>query len=128
MQVSVLLFPAILMKIHQKADKKVVAGVSWGVPKDAYSMKVDTNLTLVKGQAEACTGPPQASRVTREAPPPEFELLISQENQQAHRLDPSSLTEARSLLLEVTRRLSRAPGEALAQVHLLKSPCLVRLP
>jgi hypothetical protein len=55
-------------------------------------------------------------------------LVISRENRQARRLDPASLNEARSLLLEVTWGLSGTPGEALAEVHLLKSPCLVRLP
>jgi hypothetical protein len=57
-----------------------------------------------------------------------IERLISRENQQARRSDPSSLTEARGLLLDVTWRLSGTPGETLAEVHVLKSPCLVRLP
>ncbi len=44
------------------------------------------------------------------------------------RLDPASLSEARSLLLEVAWGLSATPGDDLAEVHLLKPLCLVRLP
>ena len=91
-------------------------------------MKVDANLTLVKGQETAGNGPRKTSRISRQASSTGIELLISQENQQARRSDPSSLTEARTLLLDVTWRLSGTPGETLAEVHLLKSPCLVRLP
>ena len=91
-------------------------------------MKVDPNLTLVKGQETADNNPCRASRTPRQTSSTGIELLISRENQQARRLDPSSLTEARNLLLDVTWRLSKTPGETLAEVHLLKSPCLVRLP
>jgi hypothetical protein len=90
-------------------------------------MKVDANLTLVKGQESACTGPRKTSRVTRQDTSSGIELIISQENQQARRLDPSSLTEARTLLLDVTWQLSGTPTESLGEIHLLKSPCLVRL-
>jgi len=90
-------------------------------------MKVEANLTLVKGQDTACTGPRKTSRAPRQGDSPGIELLISQENQQARRLAPSSLTEARSLLLDVTWRLSGNPADSLAEVHLLESPCLVRL-
>jgi hypothetical protein len=90
-------------------------------------MKVEANLTLVKGQDTACAGPGKTSRPARQAPSSGIERLISRENQQARRLDPSSLTEARSLLLDVTWRLSGSPGESLSEVHLLESPCLVRL-
>jgi hypothetical protein len=54
--------------------------------------------------------------------------LISQENQQARRLDPASLPEARTLLNKVTRQLTGTPGEVASGVHLLDSSCLVRLP
>ncbi len=91
-------------------------------------MKVEANLTLVKGQDQACTSPRKTSQASRELSSPGIELLISQENQQARRLDPSNLTEARTLLLNVSRRLSGLPGEVLAEVHLLESSCLVRLP
>ncbi len=92
-------------------------------------MKVDPNLILVKGQETASSGPRKTSRVSRKASSSGgIELLISQENQQARRLDPASLTEARSLLLDVTWKLSGTSGETAAEVHLLKSPCLVRLP
>ena len=91
-------------------------------------MKVDANLTLVKGQETAGNGLRKTSRVSRQVSSSGIELLISEENQQARRLDPSSLTEARTLLLDVTWRISGTPGENLAEVHLLKSPCLIRLP
>lgn len=91
-------------------------------------MKVEGNLTLVKGPNEVGTKPRWPPQTTREFSSPGIKLLISQENQQARRLDPSSLTEARSLFLNVTQRLSVAPGEMLADVHLLESSCLVRLP
>ena len=91
-------------------------------------MKVDVNLTLVKGQETAGDGPRKTSRVSRQVSSSGIELLISEENQQARRLDPASLTEARTLLLDVTWRISGTPEETLAEVHLLKSPCLIRLP
>lgn len=91
-------------------------------------MKVEVNLTLVKGQNEACTNPRKTSKVARELSSPGIKLLISQENQQARRLDPSSLTEARTLLLDVTQGLSGMPREAVAEVHILESSYLVRLP
>ena len=91
-------------------------------------MKVDPNLTLVKGQETAGSASRRTPRTSRKASSSGIELLISQENQQARRSDPTSLTEARHLLLDVTWRLSGTPGDTLAEVHLLKSPCLVRLP
>ena len=91
-------------------------------------MKIDANLTVVKGQEPVGKGPRKNSRAPRQASSSGIELLISRENQQARRSDPSSLTEARNLLLDVTWQLSGNPGENLAEVHLLKSPCLVRLP
>jgi hypothetical protein len=121
------LFAAILMKNRKKADKKVAAGCGLGALQDVHAMKIEPNLTLVKGQETACTNPRKTSRVARQTDSSGIELLISQENQQAHRLDPSSLTEARSLLLDVTWRLSGNPADSLAEVHLLESPCLVRL-
>ena len=91
-------------------------------------MKIDPNLTLVKGQETAEPSPRRTSRNSRPASSSGIELLISRENRQARRSDPASLTEARDLLLDVTWRLSGTPGETLAEVHVLKSPCLVRLP
>jgi hypothetical protein len=91
-------------------------------------MKVEVNLTLIKSQNAAGVNPRKPPRVAREASPPAVVRLLSQENQQARRLDPSSLTEARTLLLDMTRRLARTPEEVLAEVHLLESHCLVRLP
>jgi len=123
-----MLFPAILMKNDEKADKKVAAGCYWRNPQDVGSMKIDANLTVVKGQEPVGNGPRKTNRASRQASSPGIELLISRENQQARRSDPASLTEARTLLLDVTWRLSGTPGETLAEVHLLKSPCLVRLP
>jgi hypothetical protein len=90
-------------------------------------MKIEPNLTVVKGQETACTGPQKTSRVARQADSSGIKLLISKENQQARRLDPSSLTEARALLQDVTYRLSGSPADSSAEVHLLESPCLVRL-
>ena len=91
-------------------------------------MKVDANLTLVKGQETTAPSPRKTSGVSRQTSSTGIELLISRENQQARRLDPASLTEARTLLKGVTWQLSATPGETAADVHLLKSPCLVRLP
>jgi hypothetical protein len=91
-------------------------------------MKIDPNLTLVKGQETAGPSPRRTPRASRQASSAGIELLISRENRQARRSDPASLTEARDLLLDVTCRLSGTPGETLAEVHVLKSPCLVRLP
>ncbi len=88
-------------------------------------MKVEVNLTLVKGQCASGAGPRKTSRKDSS---PGIVLLITQENQQARRLDLSSLTEARTLLATVNRRLSETPGEVLSGVHLLDSSCLVRLP
>ena len=89
-------------------------------------MKVEVNLILVKGQDEAATSPRKTSKPSREFSSPGIKLLISQENRQARRLDPASLTEARTLLLDVTQRLT--PKENASEVHLVESPCLVRLP
>ena len=91
-------------------------------------MKVEANLTLVKGQETAGNDSRRPSRTSRKASSSGIELIISQENQQARRADPSSLTEACNLLLDVTWRLSGTSGDSLAEIHLLKSPCLVRLP
>jgi hypothetical protein len=91
-------------------------------------MKVEVNLTLVKGQNEACTSSRRTSKPAREFSSPGIKLLISQENRQARHLDPASLTEARNLLLDVSQRLSETPRETVAEVHLLESPCLIRLP
>ncbi len=90
-------------------------------------MKIDANLTLVKGQETACQRPRKTSRGARQADSSGIELLISKENQQARRLDPSSLTEARGLLLDVTWRMSGTPADSAAEIHQLESPCLVRL-
>jgi hypothetical protein len=91
-------------------------------------MKVEPFLTLVKSQDEPCTSPRRPPKASREVSTPGIKLLISKENQQARRLDPTSLTEARTLLLDVTQRLSETSKETLSEVHLLESPCLVRLP
>ncbi len=91
-------------------------------------MKIEANLTLVKGQETACQSSRKTSRAARQADSSGIELLISKENQQARRLDPSSLTEARDLLLDVTWRMSGTPADSLDEVHLLESTCLVRLP
>jgi hypothetical protein len=92
-------------------------------------MKVETNLTLVKGQEATGDGPKRNSRLSRQASSPVFELLISQENQQARRLDPASLPEARTLLNNITRQLDQGlQGRSPSGVHLLDSSCLVRLP
>jgi hypothetical protein len=91
-------------------------------------MKVEVNLTLVKDQNAADANPRKPPRVAREGSPPAVVRLLSQENQQARRLDPSSLTEARTLFLDMARQLARTPEEVLAEVHLLESHCLVRLP
>ena len=115
------------MKNRAKADKKVAAGCGLGALQDVLAMKIEANLTLVKGQETVCTGPRKTSRVARQADSSGIELLISEENQQARRLDPSSLTEACTLLQDVTRRLSGTPADSAAEVHLLESPCLVRL-
>jgi hypothetical protein len=88
-------------------------------------MKVEANLTVIKGQANSNPSP---RRALREGTPSGVVLLISQENQEARRLDPASLAEAQSLLQEMSRRLTGAPGETLAEVHRLKPSCLVRLP
>lgn len=91
-------------------------------------MKVEANLTVIKGQANSNPSPRRALRANREGTPSGVVLLISQENQEARRLDPASLAEAQSLLQEMSRRLTGAPGETLAEVHGLKPSCLVRLP
>jgi hypothetical protein len=91
-------------------------------------MKVDPNLTLIIAQETAGPGPRKASRVSRQTSSSGIELLISRENQQARQLDPSSLSEARILLKNVTGGLPGTPGETAADIHLLQSPCLVRLP
>ena len=91
-------------------------------------MKVEVNLILVKGQDEAATSPRKTSKPSREFSSPGIKLLISQENRQARRLYPASLTEARTLLLDVTQRLATTPKENASEVHLVESPCLVRLP
>jgi hypothetical protein len=91
-------------------------------------MKVETNLTLVKGQEATGNGPKRNSRISRQASTPVFELLISKENQQARRLDPASLPEARTLLENIRHRLEGTPGEVASGVHTLDSSCLVRLP
>lgn len=91
-------------------------------------MKIEATLTLVKGQEEACTSPRKPPKSSRECPSPGIKLLISKENQQARQLDPASLTEARTLLLDVTQRLTGTPKETASEMHLLESPCLVRLP
>jgi hypothetical protein len=115
------------MKNRAKADKKVAAGCGLGAIQDVLAMKIEPNLTLVKGQETACQRPRKPSRAARQADSSGIELLISQENQQARRLDPSSLTEARDLLLDVTWRMSGTRADSAAEVHLLESPCLVRL-
>ncbi len=91
-------------------------------------MKVEVNLTLIKSQNTADVNPRKSPRGAREASPPAVVRLLSQENQQARRLDPSSLTEARTLLLDMTRQLVRTPEEVLGEIHLLESRCLIRLP
>ena len=91
-------------------------------------MTVDANLTLVKGQDGVGATPRKLPRSVREGSPPGVVLLISQENQQARRLDPSSLTEARTLFLDLTRQLTGTPEEVLSEVHLLDPSFLVRLP
>lgn len=91
-------------------------------------MKVEVNLTLIKSQNTADVKPRKSPRVAREASLPAVVRLLSQENQQARRLDPSSLTEARTLLLDMTRQLVRTPEEVLSEIHLLESRCLIRLP
>lgn len=90
-------------------------------------MKVDVDLIVPKNQDAAGEGPPRTPQVSPEGNSG-MVLLIYQKNQQARRLDPASLTEARPLLLEVSRRLSGGSGETLTQVHLLKSRGFVRLP
>lgn len=90
-------------------------------------MKIEPNLTLVKDQETASQRPRKTSRAARQADFSGIEILISEENRQARRLDPSSLTEARDLLLDITWRMSGTPADSLAEVHLLESPCLVRL-
>lgn len=91
-------------------------------------MKVEVTLTLIKSQNTAGVNPRKPSRDAREASPPAVVRLLSQENQQARRLDPSSLTEARTLLLNMTQQLARTPEEVLDEIHLLESRCLIRLP
>lgn len=91
-------------------------------------MKIDPNLSLVKGQETVGNNPRRSSRASRPNSSKGIELLISKENQQARRSDPTSLIEARSLLLDVTYGLSEASGETLTDLHVLKSPCLIRLP
>lgn len=91
-------------------------------------MKVETNLTLIKGQEATGDAPKRNSRIPRQASPPVFELLISKENQQARRLDPSSLPEARTLLKNIRQGMMETSGEVASGVHLLDSSCLVRLP
>jgi hypothetical protein len=91
-------------------------------------MKIDPNLTLVKGQETVGNNPRRSSRAPRPNSAKGIELLISKENQQARRSDPTSLTAARNLLLDVTWGLTETPGDTAADVHILKSPCLVRLP
>lgn len=89
-------------------------------------MKVEVNLTLVKGQEAAGEHAPRKPRVIQARSG--IELLISQENQQARRLDPASLPQARALLTSITRRLTQTATETLSGVHLLDSSCLIRLP
>lgn len=90
-------------------------------------MKVEMTLTLVKGNGQARTNSKGIQNCNRGFSSSGIKLLISQENQQARRLDPSSLTEARSLLLDVSRCLSGTPKDMLPEVHLLDSSCLIRL-
>ena len=91
-------------------------------------MKVEGNLTLVKGQEGVGTTPRRTPRVAGEDSSPVVVRLVSQENRHARCLDPSSLTEARTLLLDMTQQLARTPEEVLSVIHLLESHCLVRLP
>jgi hypothetical protein len=94
---------------------------------DVLAMKIEGILTLVKGQETACQAPRKTFPAARQADSSGIELLISQENQQARRLDPSSLTEARDLLLDITWRMSGTSADSAAEIHHLESPCLVRL-
>jgi len=93
-------------------------------------MKVDSHLTLVRGQEEVTpknkTGAPGPSK---EADPAFRDLLalVSQENQRARELHPTGLQEARRLLEGVTRALRNEPLEVLSDTHRLRVPCLVRL-
>ncbi|MGQ9689432.1 MAG: hypothetical protein ACUVXF_11700 [Desulfobaccales bacterium] len=91
-------------------------------------MKVEVNLTLVKGQEAAGEQAPRKPRINQSTSRSGIELLISQENQQASRLDPASLPQARTLLTSITRRMTKTPSETLSRVHLLDSSCLIRLP
>uniref|UniRef100_A0A7V4G6F2 Uncharacterized protein n=1 Tax=Desulfobacca acetoxidans TaxID=60893 RepID=A0A7V4G6F2_9BACT len=90
-------------------------------------MKVETNFTLIKGQAETTNGTP-SPRPARKEGSSGVVLLISQENRAARRWDPDSLPQARVLLEEVTRGISRTSREKLTEVHDLKPSCLIRLP
>lgn len=91
-------------------------------------MKVETNLTLIRNQEGASPRPSQPSSPSATRAPKAFELLISQENQQAGRLDPATLLQARALLNRISRELAASSTHQASEVHLLESSCLIRVP
>ena len=88
-------------------------------------MKIDANLTLVKGRA--APGPRRPKNLSQSAPTSGAISLISQENRQAWRLDLNSLEEAKRLLGTVKHYLEVTQGDSVAEVHRLDNQCLVRL-
>ncbi|MEW6386539.1 MAG: hypothetical protein AB1491_03385 [Thermodesulfobacteriota bacterium] len=90
-------------------------------------MKIEANLTLVKGRAATGPGPRRPGSSRKNPTTPGATSLISQENRQAWHLDLDSLEEAQRLLGTVKHYLQTTQGDNLAGVHHVDSQCLVRL-
>lgn len=92
-------------------------------------MKVDSHLTLVRGESTAPRGqnsarPPQHAG----APFRDLLTLVSQENQRARELQPHTVEEAQRLLNHLVTTLKSEPPEILSETHRLQTPYLIRLP
>ena len=90
-------------------------------------MKIDANLTMVKGRAASGPGPRRLKSLSQSAPTSGVISLISKENRQAWNLDLNTLEEAQRLLGTVKHYLEVTQGDSLVEVHRLDTQCLVRL-
>jgi len=89
-------------------------------------MKDEPDLTVIKGQtASGRLSGRGRGKVLKSRP--EVISMISQENQEASRLDPNSLQEAQTLLEQLLFQVEQDKGETIGEVHGLKDRCLVRL-
>jgi hypothetical protein len=90
-------------------------------------MKIDPHLTVVKEPETSDAASRQSQRLSAQTSREGVVVLISQENQQAWRVDISSLVEARKVLGQVQSRLGNSPEEALAEIHRLDARCLLKI-